>query len=299
MSGKLKEVRGRIQSVKSTQQITKAMKMVSAAKLRKAQDRIIVMRPYADKLLEILSNIVINLEGDMPIHYAEEREIKNVLLVAITSNRGLCGAFNSNVIKRVNKLIHEDYKGSKVTVITIGKKADDHFKHTEYIIKGTILPSQLYELYDDLIFENVAPVGEKFMEAFVNKQFDRVELVYNQFKNAAVHRLMVEQFLPIAKSEVHREENDAKVRPDFIFEPSTADIVQELIPKILKTQLFKAILDSNASEHGARMTAMDKATENANELLKELRLTYNRARQAAITTELTEIVGGANALESA
>ncbi|MCC6251294.1 MAG: ATP synthase F1 subunit gamma [Bacteroidia bacterium] len=290
----LKEVRNRIASVTSTQQITKAMKMVSAAKLRKAQDAIVQMRPYANKLQEILQNVSSNVEAEIGGNYAQVREVKNVLLVVVTSNRGLCGAFNMNVIKRVNYLAKEEYKNSKVSVLCIGKKANDFFKKTEYKIVGTDLPKRLHELFDNLSFDNVAPVAEMVMKAYVEEQFDRVDIVYNKFKNAAVQEVVTEQFLPIVATV---NTNAKKSNIDYIFEPDKVSIVTDLIPKSLKIQFYKTLLDSHASEHGARMTAMHKATDNAGALIKELKLSYNKARQAAITNEILEIVGGAEALK--
>jgi F-type H+-transporting ATPase subunit gamma len=288
----LKEIRIRITSVSSTQQITKAMKMVSAAKLRRAQDAIVQMRPYANKLKELLENLSASLENSSEGKYGEVREVKNVLIIPITSNRGLCGAFNNNVIKRTNQLIKDNNK-AKVSVLCIGKKSDEFFKRTEYHIVGSDLPRHLNELFNDLSFENVAPVAEHIMDAFLNKQFDKVILVYNQFKNAAVQLLTEEQLLPVMPP-ASGSSKSSKV--DYIFEPSKEFIVQDLIPKSLKLQLFKALLDSHASEHGARMTAMHKATDNAGALIKDLKLTYNKARQASITNEILEIVGGAEAL---
>ncbi|MBL7888254.1 MAG: ATP synthase F1 subunit gamma [Bacteroidetes bacterium] len=287
----LKEVRNRIVSVSSTQQITSAMKMVSAAKLRRAQDAVTQMRPYASKLKEILENLSASLDSSEGV-YSKQREVKNVLLVVITSNRGLCGGFNANVIKAANRLAREQYKGCKVSVLTVGKKGGDFFKKTDYSIMGSDMPRGLNELFDKLTFANVAPVAEKVMEAFANGQFDKVELVYNQFKNAAVQVTTVEQFLPVAPPAA----TDASKSADYIFEPNKQYIVEDLIPRSLKTQFFKALLDSLAAEHGARMTAMHKATDNAGALIKELKLTYNKARQAAITNEILEIVGGAEAL---
>ena len=287
----LKEVRNRIVSVSSTQQITSAMKMVSAAKLRRAQDAIIQMRPYASKLKEILENLSASLDSSEGV-YSKQRDIKNVLIVAITSNRGLCGGFNANVIKLANRLAREEYKGNKVSVLAIGKKATDFFKKTEYGIVGSDMPRGLNELFDELTFANVAPVAEKIMQVFVNGQFDKVELVYNQFKNAAVQIPTVENYLPV---QAPKAANKTKIN-DYIFEPNKEDIVADLIPRSLKTQLFKALLDSHAAEHGARMTSMHKATDNAGSLIKELKLMYNKARQAAITNEILEIVGGAEAL---
>ncbi|MFY9309592.1 MAG: ATP synthase F1 subunit gamma [Bacteroidia bacterium] len=288
----LKEVRNRISSVSSTQQITSAMKMVSAAKLRRAQDAIVQMRPYANKLKEILENLSASLDSSEGI-YSKPREVKNVLLIVITSNRGLCGGFNANVIKAANRLAKEGYKGAKVSVLPIGKKAADFFRKTEYGIVGSDMPRGLNELFDSLTFANVAPVAERVMQLYANGEFDRVELVYNQFKNAAVQITTVEQFLPVAPPQSAAGKKKAA---DYIFEPSKEYIVSDLIPRSLKTQLFKALLDSHAAEHGARMTSMHKATDNAGALIKELKLMYNKARQAAITGEILEIVGGAEAL---
>lgn len=287
----LKEVRNRITSVGSTMQITSAMKMVSAAKLKRAQDAITQMRPYAEKLTSILQNLSASLDTSEN-KYARDTEGKNVLLIAISSNRGLAGAFNSNVVKKTWSLIRNEYKDSKVSVLCVGKKANDAFKKTDHHIVGTDLPHHLNELFDNLNFDTVAPVAEKIMEAFANNQFDRVYLVYNQFKNAAVQMPVAERFLPV---ESHQETN-AKTKVDYIFEPNQQYIVNELIPKSLKTQFYKALLDSVASEHGARMTAMHKATDNAKEMLRDLKISYNKARQAAITNEILEIVGGAEAL---
>ncbi len=289
----LKEIRIRIASVNSTKQITSAMKMVSAAKLRRAQDAIIKMRPYANKLKEILSHLSSSLDSSEGI-YSNVREQKNVLIIPITSNRGLCGGFNANVIKQVNRIINEEYKDSYVTVLSIGKKASDYFKKTEYFIRGTNLPKNLHKLFDSLNFDTVAPVAETIMQFFVEKQFDKVILVYNRFKNAGVQVLTTEQFLPVLAPK--KEENNSPHFNDYLFEPSKSFIVEELIPLSLKTQFYKALIDSYAAEQGARMTAMHVATENATELLKQLRLNYNKARQAAITGEILEIVGGAEAL---
>jgi F-type H+-transporting ATPase subunit gamma len=287
----LKEVRNRITSVSSTQQITSAMKMVSAAKLRRAQDAVTQMRPYASKLKEILENLSASLNSSDGV-YSKQREVKNVLLVVITSNRGLCGGFNANIIKASTRLAREEYKGCKVSTLCIGKKATDFFKKTEYGIVGSDMPRGLNELFDALTFANVAPVAEKIMQLFVDGQFDKVELIYNQFKNAAVQITTTEQYLPVQPP----QNKKANQSVDYIFEPNKESIVADLIPRSLKTQLFKALLDSLAAEHGARMTAMHKATDNAGALIKELKLTYNKARQAAITNEILEIVGGAEAL---
>jgi F-type H+-transporting ATPase subunit gamma len=292
MAGQLKEVRNRIKSVQSTQQITKAMKMVSAAKLRRAQDAIIQMRPYAKKLQELLSNIVSNSDGEVGMELAAERPVEKVLLIVITSDRGLAGAFNANTIKLTKATIAERYAGphkkGNVVIWNIGKKGYEHF--TKNNIKTDATHK---DIFLQLSFENVQKAAHAAMTAFEEKQFDAIEIVYSQFKNAATQRFEVERFLPIPK--VQKKEGDKKA--DFIFDPSKEELLAELMPKILNTQLYKAVLDSFASEHGARMTAMDKASENANELLRNLKISYNRARQAAITTELTEIVSGAAALQ--
>lgn len=289
----LKEVRVRITSVNSTKQITSAMKMVSAAKLRKAQDAVTQMRPYAEKLQEILRGVSAGLDTSENVYGRNDKD-DNVLIIAISSNRGLCGAFNSQVIKHVKHLIADDYKNKNVTILTFGKKAEEAFRKTDYFIKGTLLPRHTNEIFDDLTYERTAEAALKVMGAFKARQFDRVMLVYNSFKNAAVQEVKTEQFLPVLPPQ-----NDGTgVDADYIFEPNKSEIVGDLIPKSLKTQLFKALLDSVASEHGARMTAMHKATDNATDLIKELKLTYNKARQAAITKEILEIVGGAEALNN-
>jgi F-type H+-transporting ATPase subunit gamma len=282
----LKEIRNRISSVSSTMQITSAMKMVSAAKLKKAQDAITAMRPYADKLTELLQNLSATLDADSGSKFADQREVKNVLIVAITSNRGLCGAFNSNIIKQANYLANS-YAGKKVSVVAIGKKANDALSKEYEILANES------SVFDDLTFDNVAQIAELLMQKFEEGSVDKIELVYNKFKNAATQIVTTEQFLPIVPSADGTDANQ-----DYIFEPSKAEIVETLIPKSLKTQLFKAIRDSFASEHGARMTAMHKATDNATELRDQLKLTYNKARQAAITNEILEIVGGAEALNN-
>ena len=289
----LKEIRNRITSVSSTRQITSAMKMVSAAKLRRAQDAITQMRPYANKLKELLGNLSENVDGDEGSIYAEHREVKRVLLIPITSNRGLAGAFNANIIKETNRIIKEKYAGKDITVLAIGKKADDYFKKTDYNIKGTTLPGKLDTLFDDLTFNRVSKVASKIMRAFEYKQFDEIVIIYNEFVNAAVQNVMVEQMMPIVANE---SDDLSNVASDYIYEPSKEFIVEELIPKSIKLQLFKALLDSHASEHGARMTAMHKATDNASDLINDLKLVYNKARQASITNEILEIVGGAEAL---
>lgn len=287
----LKEVRNRITSVGSTMQITSAMKMVSAAKLKRAQDAIVQMRPYANKLKEILENVSATMDTSDNA-YARKGTVKNVLLICVTSNRGLAGAFNSSVIKKTWSLVNNDYKGNDITILPVGKKAHDAFKRTSYNIKGSDLPMNGNELFDKLTFENVAPFAEQIMNSFLNKQFDKVILVYNQFKNAAVQITTDEQFLPVAPAE--GGSNTSKTEYDF--EPNKEFIVKDLIPRSLKTQFYKALLDSFASEHGARMTAMHKATDNAKAMQRDLKIMYNKARQAAITTEILEIVAGAEAL---
>ena len=292
MAGQLKEVRNRIKSVQSTQQITKAMKMVSAAKLRRAQDAIVQMRPYARKLQEMLSNIVSNTQVEGSNAFAVQRPVERVLLIVVTSDRGLAGAYNSNVIKLAKQIIRENYaaQASKghVTIWSIGKKGYEHFTKNNFTVSDTFK-----DIFLNLSFENVQKASQAAVEAFRNKEFDAVEIVYSEFKNAATQRFVTEQFLPIPKA----QNTGSSVKADFIFDPNKEELVAELMPKILNTQLFKAVLDAHASEHGARMTAMDKASENANELLRNLKISYNRARQAAITTELTEIVSGAAALQ--
>ncbi|TBN16767.1 ATP synthase F1 subunit gamma [Hyunsoonleella pacifica] len=283
----LKEIRNRISSVSSTMQITSAMKMVSAAKLKKAQDAITAMRPYADKLTELLQNLSATLDEDSGGKFSEQREVNKVLIVAITSNRGLAGAFNSNIIKEVSRLTSETYANQEVSYMAIGKKSNDAFKKSNKVIANHS------EVFDDLTFDNVAAIAQDLMDRFVANEFDKIEIVYNKFKNAATQIVMTEQFLPIVPVE-----GDANANADYIFEPSKEEIVEELIPKSLKTQLYKGIRDSFASEHGARMTAMHKATDNATELRDQLKLTYNKARQAAITNEILEIVGGAEALNN-
>ncbi len=287
MAGQLKEVRNRIKSTQSTQQITKAMKMVSAAKLRRAQDAITQMRPYARKLQDMLSNIISSLEGDMNLALAEQRTVNNVLFIVVTSDRGLCGGYNANLVKMTRATIAEKYPTQNVTIWNIGKKGYESLSKLGYNTNA-----DFKDLFLNLKFETVQAAAKAAMKAFENKEFDAIEIVYSEFKNAATQVYKSEPFLPIPKME---KKVNAK-KTDFIFEPQKEALVAELMPKILNTQLFKAVLDANASEHGARMTAMDKASENANELLKSLKISYNRARQAAITTELTEIVSGAAAL---
>ena len=293
MAGGLKEVRNRIASVGSTRQITQAMKLVSAAKLRRAQDAITQMRPYAEKLQEILVNVSGSLDAsENP--YAVEREAKKVLLVAITSNRGLCGPFNNNIIKLANQRLTE-LKEAEVHVLCLGKKAGDAFRRTSNFTTLT-LGDTPHEIFDHLDFAHTSDVAQVIMDAFRSGEYDRVELLYNRFVNAAVQDVRCEQMLPIQQGEGDAEGESSK-EVDYIFEPSREEIASNIVPNTLKIQLYKALLDSHASEHGARMTAMHKATENAGELLRDLKLSYNKARQAAITAEILEIVGGAEALE--
>ena len=279
----LKEIRNRISSVSSTMQITSAMKMVSAAKLKKAQDAITAMRPYSDKLTQMLVNLSSSV--DFENIYLSPRKVKNKLIVCITSNRGLCGAFNSNVIKKCTEIAN--LSDENVSFLCIGKKGFDILSKNYNVVQSN------NEIFDDLTFENISVIAEKLMSMFLNKDFDSVQIVYNKFKNAATQIVIQEQYLPIENND---SENDQKESSDYIFEPSQVEIISELIPKSLKTQLYKSIRDSYASEHGARMTAMHKATDNATELRDELKLTYNKARQAAITNEILEIVSGAEAL---
>lgn len=288
----LKEIRNRITSVGSTMQITSAMKMVSAAKLKRAQDAVIKMRPYSQKLHQILSNLSASLDTSEN-QYAAPRDVKNVLIVVMSSNRGLCGGFNNYVIKEALRQARETYKDQNVAVITIGKKATDTFKKSDFNIKGSRLPKHIDELWGNLTFSNAAPIAEKIMKAYTEKHIDKVVLIYNRFKNVATQIVTVEQFLPI----VPKPQKQGDSQMDYIFEPSKEEIVSELIPKSLKIQFYSALLDSFAGEHGARMTAMHKATDNASAMSKRLKLEYNKARQAAITNEILEIVGGAEALK--
>ncbi|RIW16236.1 ATP synthase F1 subunit gamma [Algoriphagus lacus] len=284
----LKEVKQRINSVISTQQITKAMKMVSAAKLRRAQDKIIQMRPFSQKLTTILNNVSAASEGATDLVYAQKREVKKVLLVPVTSDKGLCGAFNTNVIKATNLAIREQFTGVDVTIMPIGKKSFEYYRKTKYS-----LIDQYSTLFHDLSIDAIRVAANHAMDAFVAGEFDQVFLVFNEFKNVATQIIRTEQFLPMSPAE---STEVGKTETDYILEPSREYIIEELVPKALRVQFYKAILESNASEHGARMTAMDKATENAGDLLKELKLMYNRTRQAAITNEILEIVAGAEAL---
>ena len=283
----LKEIRNRISSIGSTMKITSAMKMVSAAKLKKAQDAIVQMRPYSNKLTELLQNLSATLDGDDGGVYTQQREINKVLIVTITSNRGLCGGFNSSVIKEASRIAKNKYSGKDVSMLTIGKKGNDILSKTFSIYNFES------DLFDDLTFENTTPFAEDLMEQFANGNFDQIDLIYNRFKNAATQIVTQEQYLPIIPAE-ETDDSDA----DYIFEPNKTEIVKGLIPKALKMQLYKAIRDSYASEHGARMTAMHKATDNATELRDDLLLVYNKARQASITNEILEIVGGAEALKN-
>ena len=284
----LKEIRNRITSVGSTMQITSAMKMVSAAKLKRAQDAITQMRPYANKLTELLVNLSSSLDSAEGGEFSSDRTINNVLLVPITSNRGLCGGFNANIIKQTTSLIREDFAAKNVSILSIGKKSSEYFKNNNYNVV-----SIHDEIYADLNYESVSNISESIMQDYLDLKYDKVILVYNQFKNAATQNVMREDYLPVESP----NDDNASIG-DYIFEPQKKEIIEQLIPKSLKTQLFKAVLDSHASEHGARMTAMHKATDNASELKKDLTLSYNKARQAAITAEILEIVGGAEALNN-
>ena len=284
----LKEIRNRITSVGSTMQITSAMKMVSAAKLKRAQDAITQMRPYANKLTELLVNLSSSLDTSEGGEFSSDRLQSKILLVAITSNRGLCGGFNANIIKKINILLQEDYKESQVSILSIGKKSSEYFNNNNFSVVSTH-----DDVFSDLTYNSIASIASGIMEDYINQKFDKVVLVYNQFKNAATQNVMNEAYLPVESI----DDNESSIG-DYIFEPEKKEIIEELIPKSLKTQLYKAVLDSHASEHGARMTAMHKATDNASELKKDLTLSYNKARQAAITAEILEIVGGAEALNS-
>lgn len=298
MSGSLKQVRERIRSVENTQQITKAMKVVSAAKFRRAQQAIVQMRPYAEKLNLMLRNILSNMEGEADTVFGQERPLQKACVVVVTSNRGLCGAFNSNVIKGAVSLIQEDLaevrRSGNLSILCIGKRGYDFFR--KRYTDCNIITDHV-ELFTDLTFDNVAPVARKLMDAFEQKEFDCVHVAFGHFRNAATQFPVVEQWLPVAK--IKPVQGGSKKRADYIFEPDMKGLLNYLVPSILQTTFLRYLLDTHASEHGARMTAMDKATENAEELLKELRINYNKARQEAITKEILEIVGGAAALESA
>ncbi len=283
----LKELRNRITSVSSTMQITSAMKLVSAAKLSKAQDAITAMRPYSEKLTELLQSLSASLDVDSASAFAEQREVKKVLVVAISSNRGLAGAFNTNIVKGARAVAASKYSDKNVEILTLGKKANDVLSKTYTIAENNSA------IFDDLKYDNVAAIAENIMQWFLDGKYDEISIVYNKFINAATQEVITEQFLPIEKFETEKN-----VNLDYIFEPEKEQIVKELIPKSLKMQLFKAMSDSLASEHGARMTAMHKATDNATELRDDLKLSYNKARQAAITNEILEIVGGAEALNN-
>lgn len=289
----LKEIRGRIVSVSSTRQITSAMKMVSAAKLKRAQNSIVQLRPYANKLSDLIQNLSATVSAEDSI-YSRQEKLKHVLIIPIGSNRGLCGGFNSNIIKATNRLIHEFSKDKtvEVSVLSAGKKAYDVYRRTPYNIKGNVMPKHLNDLINETSFEKYTPFVDSILQAFAQKQFDRVYLVYNKFKNAAVQEVMTEQFLPVQLPEV----SIGKSSTDFLVEPSKTELYAHLVPNFLKIQFYKAFIDSNASEHGSRMTAMHKATDNASAMIKDLKLTYNKARQAAITNEILEIVAGAEAL---
>ena len=287
----LKDIRNRITSVGSTMQITSAMKLVSAAKLKRATDSIVQLRPYADKLRELLQNVSSTLEAEVGGALTEQREVNKVLLVVINSNRGLCGGYNSSIIKKVNALLADELAGKKVELLTIGKKAFETFKKTQEIYKNEST------IWDNLNFADVAEIADDLVEKFTAGDYDQIRIIYNQFQNAAVQIVQNEQFLPVVIEKADENAtNEAEL--DYIFNPSKEEILTDLIPQTLKTQLFKAVLDANASEHGARMTAMHKATDNASELQKGLKIQYNKARQAAITNEILEIVGGAEALNS-
>lgn len=286
----LKEIKNRITSISSTMQITSAMKMVSAAKLKRAQDAITQMRPYAEKLQEILGNLSATLDLSENA-YSEQRPVKNAYIVAVSSNRGLCGGFNNNIVKKVNGLLQNEYADYNTKLIAVGKKVNDAFKRSEVSFRPEGL-GEATDMFNDLTFERSSELAQFLMNAFAEGKVDKVVIVYNKFKNAASQEVMVEQFLPIVSNQQEGTSNTG----DYIFEPSKVEIVEDLLPKSLKIQLFKALLDSNASEHGARMTAMHKATDNAGDLKRSLTLQYNKARQAAITNEILEIVGGAEAL---
>jgi F-type H+-transporting ATPase subunit gamma len=291
----LNEVRDRIKSVKSTQQITKAMKLVSASKLKKATSRITLMRPYAEKLQDVLSNIMQSTDlSELSMGYNDERPINKVLVVAFSSDRGLCGGFNSNLIKTAKKVVEEKYANKvgrkNITVLPIGKKVDENFRRTDIAVN-----SEFWDLFYNLNFEESSKIAQFLMNAFLSKEYDVIEVVYSKFKNAAVQEFSVEQFLPVAKVQSTATSSS---NADYVFEPNKIALLEELIPKILKTTFFRYCLDNNASEHGARMVAMDSATNNAGDLIKKLEIEYNKARQAAITNQIMEIVGGAAALDA-
>lgn len=287
----LKEIRNRITSVSSTMQITSAMKMVSAAKLKRAQDAVTRMMPYSKKLQEILAGLSASIDAADNV-YSAEREVQNVVIIPITSNRGLCGGFNNYILKETIRLANEEYKGKNVSIVTIGKKATDSFKKSPMFAKADFLPTNLDNIWNELSYANAAPIADKLMKAYADKLIDKVVIVYNHSKNVATQVVQTSQFLPV----VQEAKGDDAAEMDYIFEPTKEEIVAELLPKTLKTQLYSLLLESYAGEHGARMTAMHKATDNAADLNKRLKLEYNKARQAAITNEILEIVGGAEAL---
>lgn len=298
MGANLKEVRDRISSVKSTQQITKAMKMVAAAKLRRAQDAIVQMRPYANKLNEMLRNILSNVEGDVTAEYSRQRPIQHVLIVVVTSNRGLCGAFNSNVIKKAVALMEDKYpeqlEAERIRLVTVGKRGFDYFRKR---YPSDMINGDYVNLFEDLSFDNVAELSQKMIEVYLEGMYDAMEVVYGEFRNAALQEPKAARFLPVPPLDPDRTGKKQGFMADYIFEPGKEALLKELIPSILQTSFHAYLLDTHASEHGARMTAMDQATENANDLLRDLKISYNKARQEAITKELSEIVGGAAALE--
>ena len=298
MGGSLKEVRDRIKSVQSTQQITKAMKMVAAAKLRKATQAITQIRPYADKLNSMLVNILSNLDGDVSISYGVERPVENALIVVMTSDRGLCGAFNSNVLKAAVKLVEGKYADAhaagKLSMLLLGRKGEAYFKKN---YKNINFIDDYVNIFGKLNFKDASEVADRIMVSFNDGTFDSVSVAYARFRNAAVQYFEGEQFLPVVEKEGIENTNDSSFNVDFIYEPDQKELLEELVPSILRTTLFRYMLDTDASQHGARMTAMDSATENAEELVKELKLSYNKARQEAITKEILEIVGGAAALD--
>lgn len=298
MGANLKEVRDRMKSVQNTQQITKAMKMVAAAKLRKVQDSITQLRPYADKLNEILSNLASNVSSDTVSKLSEEREVENVLMILVTSNKGLCGAFNSNLIKAAIRKFENDYakvlEEGNLKIVFVGKKGFDYFKNRYPSIEKV---KKYIDLIDNLSYEDSRALGNLLIQRFSEERYDRIDVVYSEFVNAATQNFVVDQFLPIPEQEEVEDNKGSDISANYIFEPNEEELMENLVPSILQTKLYRYMLDTNASEHGARMTAMDKATENANDLLQELKINYNKARQEAITRELSEIVGGAAALE--
>ncbi len=299
MGANLKEVRGRISSVKSTQQITKAMKMVSASKLRRAQEAITNLRPYAEKLSDMMDNILSNTETSEDLAFNLTRPVSKILIVPISSSRGLAGAFNTNINKQLNVLVNADYgrlqDGKSITIAPVGKKV---FEYTVKNMKGKArLVDDYVQLMEDLSFDHIVQLPNLIMQRFLEERYDKVYVIFSKFKNAATQDAIIEQFLPVDSNDMEQDEEKSSSNADYIFEPNQNALLQELIPSILQVKFQRYLLDSNASEHGARMTAMDKATENAEELVKELKIQYNKARQEAITSEISEIVGGAAALE--